>query len=62
MPVYLVTVHGEYELAKKDDNIKACREWAKQAFPRKRVTVQREHAYQFCGECQCAPCCCMVKH
>lgn len=61
MPNYSVHVHGEYELVKTDDNIAACRAWAKKAFPKKRVTVQRDHGYRFCVDCQCSPCCCMVR-
>ncbi len=58
---YHVYVAGEYEFVKRDENIKAARAWARQAFPRHRVTVQREGAYRFCGDCQSAPCCCMVR-
>jgi hypothetical protein len=58
---YLVTVAGEYEFVKRDDTIKACRAWAKRAFPHKSITVQRDRPYRFCGDCQSAPCCCMLR-
>jgi hypothetical protein len=61
MPEYHVTVAGEYDFVKIDDNIKACRAWAKRAFPRHVTTVTREHPYRFCPDCQSAPCCCMVR-
>lgn len=61
MPNYIVHIHGEYEIVKADDTIKACRAWVKKAFPKKQVTVQRDRGYRFCGDCQCAPCCCMVR-
>lgn len=61
MPYYQIH-HPTYGvLVKADDNIAAARLWAKRAFPREPVTVVREGKYQFCGDCQCAPCCCMVR-
>ncbi len=61
MPHYQIwhPVYGA--IVKTEDNIKAARKWAKSAFPREAVTVSRTWQNRFCDDCQCAPCCCMVR-
>lgn len=61
MALYAVHVHGQYDVLKTDDNIKAARAWAAKAFPRQTVTVSRAQAYRFCDDCQSAPCGCPSK-
>jgi hypothetical protein len=57
---YHVDVVGKYDFVKRDDSIAAVRAWAKKAFPRMAVRVSAQR-YRFCGDCQCSPCCCMVR-
>lgn len=47
-------------ILKLDTNIAAARAWAKKAFPREAVTVSRA-VNRFCDDCECTPCCCMVR-
>lgn len=62
MDKYYQVWHPEYgAIVKNDDNIKAARAWAKKAFPRVAVTVSRAWQNRRCDDCQCAPCCCMVR-
>lgn len=47
-------------ILKIDANIKSARTWAKKAFPRDACTVSRA-VNRFCDDCDCNPCCCMIR-
>ena len=62
MPTYIVRTVTYGDIRKQDDTIADARRWAKRAFDRGEVmNVRREYKNSFCDECQCAPCCCMVR-
>ena len=57
---YRVTVHGQYDLVKRDVSIRSARAWAARAFPGQTVTVDVDGKYRFCDDCQSAPCGCRL--
>lgn len=62
MPVYIIRTRDYGDIRKIEDSIKSARAWAATAFKRGEVSaVVREYKNSYCDECECAPCCCMVR-